>query len=149
MDSAGNDPATDAAKYPCPPTPAQVSAGDSCVLAFGDSATADGQVTVPIAFVPAPTPSSGSGGGTASQSGGATQSGSTAAAGTGPATAASSTPGTLAFTGAGPGVWWLFVGGIILIDLGFLVVTIYYRPRELFAMARRQTNRVFGFPPRS
>jgi hypothetical protein len=55
----------------------------------------------------------------------------------------------LAFTGSGPGVWALAVGGIILIDLGFLVVTIYYRPRELLAMARRQTNRVLGFPPRS
>jgi hypothetical protein len=53
----------------------------------------------------------------------------------------------LAFTGSGPGVWALFVGGIVLIDLGFLVVTIYYRPRELFAMARRRANRILGLPP--
>ena len=32
---AGNDAATDAALYPCPPTAAQVTAGDTCVIAFG------------------------------------------------------------------------------------------------------------------
>jgi hypothetical protein len=40
----------------------------------------------------------------------------------------------------------LFVGGIVLIDLGFLVVTIYYRPRQLFAMAGRRVQRIFGRP---
>ncbi len=33
--TTGN-PQTDAAAYPCPPTPAQVTAGDECVLAIGD-----------------------------------------------------------------------------------------------------------------
>src|SRR6185437_3129438 len=36
-DSAGNDAATDASKYPCPPTAAQQAAGDHCVIAFGDA----------------------------------------------------------------------------------------------------------------
>jgi hypothetical protein len=31
-----------------------------------------------------------------------------------------------------------------LINLGFLVLTIYYRPRELFAMATRRVHRVVG-----
>src|SRR5581483_7658124 len=35
-DSAGHDAAADAALYPCPPTPAQLAAGVTCVLAFGD-----------------------------------------------------------------------------------------------------------------
>jgi hypothetical protein len=116
------------------------------VLAFGDSSS-DPQVTVPISFVPAPTPSSGS------QSSGSsvTQGGSAGAASASPSTASgtSANGGTLAFTGSGPGVWALAVAGIILIDLGFLAVTIYYKPRELLAMARRQTNRILGFPPRS
>ena len=103
-------PATDAASYPCPPTAAQTAAGDSCVLAFGDSSSSDPQVKVLISFVPAPTASP------VSQSTGAsvTQGGSAGAASTSPATG-SSTPGsanggTLAFTGVpvlacGPSSW--------------------------------------------
>jgi hypothetical protein len=49
-DSAGNPASTDAANYPCPPTAAQVSEGDTCVLAVSDSG--GDQVTVPIAFNP-------------------------------------------------------------------------------------------------
>ncbi len=52
-DSGGQAPATDAPKYPCPPTAAQITAGDSCVLAFGDAGGK--QQTVNISFVPAPT----------------------------------------------------------------------------------------------
>ncbi len=44
-DSAGNSPTADAADYPCPPTPAQQAAGDTCQLTYGDesggSASAD------------------------------------------------------------------------------------------------------------
>ena len=36
QDSAGGDAGTDAAGYPCPPTPAQVAAGASCIIGFGD-----------------------------------------------------------------------------------------------------------------
>ena len=35
-DSSGGDAATDAAGYPCPPTPAQITAGVSCTIAYGD-----------------------------------------------------------------------------------------------------------------
>jgi hypothetical protein len=136
-DSAGKSPSSDAANYPCPPTPAQQQVGASCTLAFGDSGGK--QATVPIAFVAAPTASSGGGG--SSSSGGGSGSGSNSTTAT---TAAATTAASLAFTGAGPGVWALAIGGFVLIDLGFLVLTIYYRPRELFAIAGRRVNRIFG-----
>ncbi|MGH9018224.1 MAG: hypothetical protein ACRDY1_10805, partial [Acidimicrobiales bacterium] len=47
-DSAGNSPYSDAANFPCPPTPAQVIAGDSCIIAVGD--TGGDQIAVPIQF---------------------------------------------------------------------------------------------------
>ncbi len=47
-DSTGGSPATDAAKFPCPPTAAQQAAGDTCVIAFGD-ASGD-QATANISF---------------------------------------------------------------------------------------------------
>jgi hypothetical protein len=53
-------------------------------------------------------------------------------------------PSSLAFTGPGHGVWALAIGGLLLINLGFLVLTIYYRPRELFAMATRRAHRIVG-----
>jgi hypothetical protein len=34
--TTSGDGATDAAKYPCPPTAAQLAAGDTCVVAIGD-----------------------------------------------------------------------------------------------------------------
>ncbi len=49
-DSAGNDAATDAANYPCPPTTTQVAEGVTCAIVFGDVHN-DG-VTVPISFNP-------------------------------------------------------------------------------------------------
>jgi alpha-tubulin suppressor-like RCC1 family protein len=47
-DSAGHSPASDAANYPCPPTPAQQAAGITCALQFGD-ASGD-LVDAPILF---------------------------------------------------------------------------------------------------
>jgi len=47
-DSSGGNAASDAAKYPCPPTTAQQAAGDSCVVAFGDAS--GNQATVNISF---------------------------------------------------------------------------------------------------
>ncbi len=54
-DSSGGNAATDAASYPCPPTPAQQAAGYSCVVAFGDATGNEG--IQPISFAgacPAP-----------------------------------------------------------------------------------------------
>ncbi len=133
-DSGGKAPAADAANYPCPPTAAQLKAGDSCVLAFGDAGGK--QAKVSVSFVPSPTPSSGSQATGTQTSASAPTNGSAAAVAT--------SPSSLAFTGPGPGLWVLAIGGIVLIDLGFLVLTIYYRPRQLFAMAGRRVNRIFG-----
>ena len=47
-DSSGGDPYVDAAAYPCPPTPAEVAAGDVCTISFGDSA--GDAVAVPLTF---------------------------------------------------------------------------------------------------
>ena len=47
-DSSGGDPYTDAANYPCPPTAAELTAGDGCVVALGD--TAGDKIEVPITF---------------------------------------------------------------------------------------------------
>jgi len=47
-DSAGNDAATDAANYPCPPTQAQVSDGVTCVFRVSDAAS--DVVIVPVYF---------------------------------------------------------------------------------------------------
>jgi hypothetical protein len=47
-DSAGHSASSDAAKYPCPPTPAQTKAGDVCIINAGD-ANGD-NVSVPITF---------------------------------------------------------------------------------------------------
>jgi hypothetical protein len=49
-DSAGNPSEVDAAKYPCPPTSAQLAIGDSCVIALGD--VGGDQITVPISYNP-------------------------------------------------------------------------------------------------
>ena len=47
-DDAGHDAAADAALFPCPPTPAQIAAGDSCVIALAD--IAGHQATQNISF---------------------------------------------------------------------------------------------------
>jgi hypothetical protein len=41
-DSAGGNPTTDAAAYPCPPTPAEAAAGDTCELIFSDADASEG-----------------------------------------------------------------------------------------------------------
>ena len=40
-DTSGGSATTDAANYPCPPTAAQVAAGYSCVITFGDESNDD------------------------------------------------------------------------------------------------------------
>lgn len=40
-DSSGGSAAVDATKYPCPPTPTQLAAGDSCTISFGDASGDD------------------------------------------------------------------------------------------------------------
>jgi len=123
VDSAGNPPATDAAKYPCPPTPAQVTAGDHCVIAVGD--LAGDQVAVPIAFDashPSVTPS---GGGTTTTA----------------VHAATAASGSLAFTGPGTGLRLMGLLGAVLIAFGLAIVVIVDGPRRLLSrLARREVE---------
>ena len=60
-DSAGNDAAADAALYPCPPTPTQVTAGDTCTIAFGDESGDQGMQVISFAGESTTTTTSGSG----------------------------------------------------------------------------------------
>jgi len=48
-DSAGQNASTDAANYPCPPTPTQVSAGVTCTITYGNQ-IGDMSNTVSITF---------------------------------------------------------------------------------------------------
>ena len=50
----------------------------------------------------------------------------------------------MAFTGAGPDTWYTLLGGLLLLDLGFLILTLYYRPREMVAMLTRGVHKTFG-----
>jgi len=51
-DSAGNPAATDAAAYPCPPTPAQQAAGASCTIGVGDLAGDAANTAISFAVLP-------------------------------------------------------------------------------------------------
>jgi len=126
-DSSGGDAATDAAAYPCPPTAAQITAGYSCTIAFGDLANDEG--TANISF-----------GSIISTAGSGTSAATTAKT----VAATTGTSGTLAFTGPGPGVWVMGIGGLMLLDIGFLVMTLFYRPRELLMVAGKRIVWVFG-----
>lgn len=132
-DSAGRSAAADAANYPCPPTAAQVSAGDTCVIAVGDQG--GDEIPVPISFnagklvIPPTTTTAAT---TATTTGGST-------ATTNGATTTSSS--SLAFTGTGPGVWWLGLIGIMLMLLGGLMLLLA-GPRLVFARAVHTGSRV-------
>jgi hypothetical protein len=136
-DSTGGDAATDAVNYPCPPTPAQVTAGDVCVIAVGDEG--GDQVTVPISFNPniAPPPATKNTVPPSSSSGGA-------GATTVPPAAAASTSthsSSLAFTGTGPGLWWLALVGLLLMVFGGLLLTIVDQPRRLLRLVLHRATR--------
>jgi hypothetical protein len=120
-DSAGNPGATDAAKYPCGP------AADSCVLAVGD--LGGDQISVPISFntnVPIVQT-------TTTVAGAATK----AAAKTSATKAGSS---SLAFTGTGPGLWWLGLIGVILMAFGGFVLVVIEGPRRRLRVAQARVQ---------
>jgi hypothetical protein len=161
-DSAGNPASTDTVLYPCPPTPDQVAAGDSCEIQFPDQAGAPSQE---ISFGPAVT--------TSTDTTTTTSTTPTTTAVTAPTSSDVVTPtgtvqtrtnvvlasavptstgttrtvlpdGTLAFTGVGNGVWVLAFAGVIFVNLGLLVMLMFYRPRELVSGAGRRISRIFG-----
>jgi len=122
-DSTGGSAATDAASYPCPPTAAQVTAGVGCVIAVGD--LGGDQVAVPISFNTAvPPPANGGAGATTTT---------VAKAATKAATKTKAS--SLAFTGTGPGLWWLALVGSLLVLLGAFMLAVVDGPRRFLRFA--------------
>jgi hypothetical protein len=137
-DTTGGNAATDAALYPCPPTAAQLAAGDTCSIAFGDEGGKT--ATVPITFAATATPSTGGGGvppSTTPTTSPATSASTTGAAATAaPATAASS--GSLAFTGPGTGLYIIGAAGLIMVLLGAAILGLSGAPGSLALALRRR-----------
>jgi hypothetical protein len=122
--------AADAANYPCPPTSAQVAAGDSCVIAAADLGL--DEVAVPISFntaVAAP-PGGGATAGTSSAKTSATKSAT--------ASATKTSASSLAFTGPGPMLRLLGIVGVALITLGLLLLVAVDAPRRLLMTGARR-----------
>jgi len=46
----------------------------------------------------------------------------------------------LAYTGLGPGIWTLALAGLLLIDLGYLCLTIIDRPSQLLRRLRQKLS---------
>lgn len=111
-DSAGISPATDAANYPCPPTPAQQAQGVTCSLNFGDQAGDAANATILFTGESAPTTTT-----TAAP----TTTTTAAHASTTIAPTTTATTGSLAATGPGPQLWWTAYLGLGLICLSALL----------------------------
>jgi len=124
-DSTGGNDATDAVNYPCPPTAAQVTAGDTCEVVLRDAGGDD--LAVPISF--------NAGGGGSST----TKSATTAAGGKGAATASATKAASqsLAFTGSGPLLWSAGLLGIILMILGGSLLLVVGESRRPLTVAHR------------
>jgi len=128
-DSAGNDPSTDAANFPCPPTAAQTAAGVGCVIAVGD--LAGDKVPVPISFniggTPIPTTTT-----TEASSSGTLIAAQNTTGGSGSSTgAATSASGTLAYTGAGAWMWMVGLLGTVFVLLGAALLVLVDAPRRI------------------
>ena len=126
-DSAGNSASADAAKYPCPPTPAQQAAGTTCDMVYGD--TSGDQATTPLGFAASSSSPSGSTGATASSAGGTGSAGSATFGASGGA-GGSGSSGSLAFTGVGPGLRLLAGTGMALVGSGMLLLAASLRLRR-------------------
>jgi hypothetical protein len=136
-DSSGGSTVADAAKYPCPPTAAQMALNppDTCGIVFGDQA-GDG-VTVPISFnllvaPPATVPPTTT----------ATPSATVApAAKAASASTTNTSSSSLAFTGSGPGLWWLALVGLVLMAMGVLALVLVDEPRRLARLVVSRSRR--------
>jgi hypothetical protein len=138
-DSAGNNAATDAANYPCPPTSAQVAAGDTCVIAVGTSGTggAGDQLPVPLSFNLAAIGKCP----TCHISPTTTTLAPSLKKLTGKPNPTKASGGSLAFTGAGPGLWWLTLLGALLMVLGGTALAVVDGPRRLLRLALAPSRR--------
>ncbi|HTT86910.1 MAG TPA: hypothetical protein VMF60_06060, partial [Acidimicrobiales bacterium] len=117
--------AVDAAKFPCPP--AGSTDGTGCAIVFGDQAPNGGkadQIVVPVSF------------NVANLGHNATPT--TSKKTTAKSASTGSTPTSssqLAFTGPGPGLWWLGLAGLVLIVIGGLALSVAEGPRRLVRLA--------------
>ncbi len=152
-DSAGKSPTADAALYPCPPTAAQIAAGDTCQLTYGDEANDSGTGNITFAGTPAPPPAATTAPPTTPPTTKAPTPTPTVTPTTAPKTAvapitgatgattipapATTTPaatGTLATTGPGPSVGVVGAIGVALLLLGlFLLMVLLNGPRRVLA----------------
>lgn len=121
--------AADAANYPCPPTAAQVTAGDTCTITVGD--LGGDAVTVPISFNTGVAPPA---------NGGSTATTAATAASTATASATKASSSSLAFTGAGTGLWIVGVIGVLLMLLGAGTLLVIDAPRRLLAHGARHAR---------
>jgi hypothetical protein len=135
--TATGNAVADAANYPCPPTPAQIAAGITCNISFGDEGGA--AVTVPITYVqdvvPGGDTTTTTAPATAASTAGSTAAGATPAAAA-PKTAASS--GSLAFTGPGTGLYIIGAAGFIMVLLGAAILGLSGAPSSLALALRRR-----------
>ena len=148
IDSAGNQATADALNYQCPPTAAELAAdpSDACVIAVG-TAYASGtptntdQLPVPISFNQNKLSSGTTSNNAATAAAQAAAAAAAAKAKAHAATKAASS--SLAFTGSGPGLWWLGSLGVLLMLLGAGALTLVEGPRRLlrFAVARSRRTR--------
>jgi hypothetical protein len=161
QDSSGNPASSDTVLYPCPPTAAQVTAGDSCDLQFGDVGVDLASQDISFGGAPPTTTTTTSTTTTSTTTTTTTPPVTTTTAATTSvirtvsttavstvtpsSTTASVVSGrALAFTGAGRGVWATAIAGFVLLDLGFLVLLMYRRPKELLSLTGRRIKRIFG-----
>ncbi len=151
-DSAGIAPATDAANYPCPPTPAQQAAGVTCYIEYGDatlesakaSFTFAGEATAGAPATTAPAPATTAPPTTAAHTTATTApvavAPTTVAPATAPVVAPAAAPSTapLASTGPGPDLWIVGIIGFIALYLGTWLVVLVDRPNNvLYRWVRR------------
>jgi hypothetical protein len=146
-DSSGNDAATDAKDFPCPPTSAQASA--QCVVMFvdsaGESATAPIQFTVQSTTTTT-TPSSTT---TAPESPTTTttaallnsQSSSDTGSGSSTSNATAASGSSLAFTGPSPMLWVMVLVGMAFVLFGGSLLLIVDVPRRLAQLTLARLTR--------
>jgi hypothetical protein len=138
-DSSGGNSTTDAAAYPCPPTPAQLAAGVSCTIAFGDEKGKT--ATTPISFALTATPSTGGGGippSTTATTTPTSAASTTAAAAAAAAPKTAATSGSLAFTGPGTGLYIIGSAGLLMVLLGAAILGLSGAPGSLVLALRRR-----------
>jgi hypothetical protein len=130
-DSAGNNPVTDAANYPCPPTAAEAASGIHCYLTYGDASGDTSQADVDFASSAPSTTTTTTAAPSVVNTSQTTVSTAPTVATTAPtaATALTGAAQNLAFTGNGGGVRWVTVIGVLLTLGGLVGLSVVDAPR--------------------